>query len=331
MAPVITYEVQTPRATAEWFEEEMRHAVAFGTLSGTELVRLRGLGEEAWMPLYTLPWFAALADVKPGEDLEAAARRRARIPRGLRIAARAVGGYFGCAALLGAIGGFHKPGGPLAVGLIGGTLAFWAASIVGKREAAKKRYDADRLARKAPVPVRAAALPERDELIEAIARLERDLQRPSAAMAASLANPAILRRCAAHLREQRALLEGLLRGEAREQRQAALAAARERLAAAGTNTLKDAINAEIAALEAHEASALAAETSLRENRVRHRALLHQVEALRLTLGKKALGGDARAAMDRLAEMQGAIVEEEKIEDEIRRAVRPPQVLAGGRK
>ncbi len=281
-----------------WTEDDMKRAVSLGRLSGAELVKPETGGD--WQPLHTLAWFAALAGVEPGSDMAALSRKRA-IRHPLRVITRAFGSYIGvvtfASSVVAAVQG--KPAALAGGAVIGGGLAWWITSMVRQHRAAVRRYQA---AKNAPPESVAPATAEAEPLDAAVAALEREVEKMGGAGVAPV-SPGTLRRCAEQLREQRRGLESVVAGEDPDALVRELGAAREKLAEAREPSLVDALGDQIRALEERQQSMERARQALLENDARRRALLHEVEALRLRLGRSAVDGRLEdETFERLAEL-----------------------------
>lgn len=279
-------------------DAELMQLVKKNRFSGMELVAPVD-GDGNWVPLHSLPWFRSAVGAGADDDTELIAMR-ARGKR-KRIFGVMFSSYIGLSFIGGLVSGLVQRN-PTAGMLVGaGVAAALASGIAFAVRQSKKKEDLE-----------VKRITEaRDELIKALHELEEDLQSASAAVRAE-ADTASIKEAITALRSQQRVLGRVGGGPTKQQLEVQLARAQKQLAAA-EGALREALAAEVRAIEHRIAESVAADKARQELALRQRAMLHQIQGLRLALGRaradQTLDQDAAT---RIAELSRQIRQETEI-------------------
>jgi hypothetical protein len=297
------WRIQKDGKTLTWPEEKLRRKLRRGDLTGVEVARPEGAGE--WRPLHAWPVFREEVAVE-GADTE-----RAPLDRQVR-------GFLGhLVAFVGVMIGFT-----VMTGSIPFWGAFWAIGLVlhavrvGSAIVRRAQRGHASQAAQAVEAVDAAALPEDAQhaaLLSAVAAL--------AGAGGDLdVDMDALRRAGADLAEKRGALESALPADGARALEQQLAAAQARATVGGPDAADH--EAEARALRQRLSHVREVTGTVERLRARERALLHEVEALRLA-ALQAAAHDAEAPAPDLAaaaaRLRAEVAAADEVDDLVRRA------------
>jgi hypothetical protein len=300
--------------TALYNDEQLAKFVRLGTVSGAEMVKPSD-GNGEWVPVHTLPWYAAAVGAKPGADLEMIALKRHRY-RGAKLVGFIVGGYVSVATALGAIAATNANNRPA---LIAGIVVAAGAGVAALVRRSRSRRQPSAL----PATPRAEA--KADELVEALHTLELELEAAPPAVRARV-DVTEIKRAASALREQRAVLATLLAADPRVELEKELAAVREQAKGVSDPSLQDAFSDQVRTIEGRIKSLESARAAAAENEARQRALLHEVCSLRIELGRARVDFSVEdRTLDRLTQLKQQLDDETRIAAELDDSIRAQAV------
>ena len=303
-----TYEVKRRESSSNirvFDEGRLRYSIRKVSLSGTELVRTGP--NEPWIPLHTLPLFREEATgAANATDTGVLARARSDAFKRF-IGFMTMGGLLGVATGIVALGG--NTGATTVVGGI--SLAMVVAGWVAGMALAIK-HGARSTGRPRKVSTEAP-----DALAKALASLETALAQASDDVRRSV-DLADVRGGIAAARRKRTLLAAIHHVEdPRPALLADLATAKARAAATTDASAADAFADEIRSIEGLLDSMDRAARAAAESEARERALLNELEALRLAVLSANTGaGTVNAVTDHLASVRGQLQEEAAIESDL---------------